>query len=73
MEWIKCTDRLPNCNNKWGTSPIVLVCDAWGRRGFGIYQNGTMLNSEGWFSGTDSVRIDYWCYLPEAPEDVRKE
>lgn len=69
MEWMSVKEKLPECLEGFGASNIVLVCDAWGRIGFGIYQDGTRLNASGWFSGTDSVRIDYWASLPEPPKE----
>ena len=40
MKWIPVNEKLPDCDDKWGISKIVLCLDARGRAGFGIYQNG---------------------------------
>jgi Lar family restriction alleviation protein len=72
--WIPVTERLPDCDDKWGISKIVLCLDARGRVGFGIYQNGEkQLYHAGWFTGggvgEDSVTVTHWMPLPEPPKE----
>lgn len=38
MKWIPVSDKLPECDEKYGISKIVLCLDARGRVGFGIYK-----------------------------------
>jgi hypothetical protein len=52
MKWIPVSEKLPDCDDKWGISKIVLCLDARKRVGFGIYQNGEkQLYHAGWFTG----------------------
>lgn len=72
--WISVTERLPDCDDKWGISRIVLCLDAEGRVGFGIYQNGKkQLYHEGWFTGGDvgegGVTVTHWMPIPEPPKE----
>ena len=72
--WIPVTERLPDCDDKWGISKIVLCLDARGRAGFGIYQNGEkQLYHAGWFTGGDvgegGVTVTHWMPLPEPPKE----
>ena len=75
MKWIPVNEKLPDCDDKWGISKIVLCLDARGRVGFGIYQNGEkQLYHAGWFTGggvgEDSVTVTHWMPLPELPKEV---
>lgn len=72
MEWISVEERLPECDDKYGISKVVWCCDAWGRIGFAIYENGKIQLRQGaWFTGgsvgEDSVKITHWMYLPYPP------
>jgi hypothetical protein len=72
-KWIPVKERLPDYDDKWGISKIVLCLDARGRVGFGIYQNGEkQLYHAGWFTGggvgEDSVTVTHWMPLPEPPK-----
>jgi len=74
MKWIPVSEKLPDCDDKWGMSKIVLCLDARGRVGFGIYQNGEkQLYHAGWFTGgdvgADSVTVTHWMPLPELPKE----
>ena len=74
MKWIPVNEKLPDCDDKWGISKIVLCLDARGRAGFGIYQNGEkQLYHAGWFTGggvgEDSVTVTHWMPLPEPPKE----
>jgi hypothetical protein len=74
MKWIPVSEKLPDCDDKWGISKIVLCLDARGRVGFGIYQNGEkQLYHAGWFTGggvgEDSVTVTHWMPLPELPKE----
>ena len=78
MKWIPVNEKLPDCDDKWGISKVVLCLDARGRVGFGIYQNGEkQLYHAGWFTGgsvgEDSVTITHWMPLPELPMRLREE
>lgn len=69
-------DGPPECDKKFGVSQVCFICDAFGRTGYGIYQDGTkQLMHPGWFTGGNagegSARIDYWMYLPIPPIERR--
>jgi hypothetical protein len=70
--WIPVTERVPDCDDKWGISKIVLCLDAEGRVGFGIYQNGKKQLYHGWFTGGDvgegGVTVTHWMPIPEPPK-----
>jgi len=71
--WIPVTERLPDCDDKWGISKIVLCLDDEGRVGFGIYQNGKKQLYHGWFTGGDvgegGVTVTHWMPIPEPPKE----
>ena len=74
MKWIPVNEKLPDCDDKWGISKIVLCLDARGRVGFGIYQNGErQLYHKGWFTGGDvgenSVTVTHWMPIPDTPKN----
>lgn len=60
--WIRTEENLPKCDGKYGISEICFICDAFGRIGFGIYQDGRYMMHKGWFTGgnEDCARIDFW-------------
>ena len=74
MKWIPVSEKLPDCDDKWGISKIVLCLDARGRVGFGIYQNGEkQLYHEGWFTGGEvgenCVKITHWMPIPDPQQN----
>jgi hypothetical protein len=74
MEWIPVNEKLPDCDDKWGISKIVLCLDARGRVGFGIYQNREkQLYHAGWFTGggvgEDCVTVTHWMPIPDPPKN----
>ena len=67
MKWIPVSEKLPDCDDKWGISKIVLCLDARGRVGFGIYQNGErQLYHKGWFTGGDVGEEQRYGYTLDA-------
>lgn len=68
--WIPVTERLPECDEKCQISRVVWCLDAYGKTGFGIYQN--QLREESWFigggAGENNVKITHWMPLPGLPQ-----
>lgn len=69
LTWVSVSERLPECDEKFGASKVVWCLDARGKTGFGIYQK--QLRDEGWFvgggAGENSVIITHWMPLPDPP------
>ena len=74
LTWISATERLPECDDKYGVSKVVWCADAHGKVGFGIYQSGTIqLQNEGWFisgrAGEEDIKITHWMPIPKPPKN----
>lgn len=62
MEWIKCSDKLPDKDDR-----VDILCDGWNRRTDYKYEgNGVFYNNE-WDRTYEVEAVTHWMPVPPLP------